>query len=47
MLHPKMRKLFIGADIHKRTHVAVIINCFKLKRPQSKKITAKTTELSS
>ncbi|KNY30506.1 IS110 family transposase [Pseudobacteroides cellulosolvens] len=31
MLHPKMRKLFIGVDIHKRTHVAVIINCFTEK----------------
>ncbi|WP_051983576.1 IS110 family RNA-guided transposase [Pseudobacteroides cellulosolvens] len=31
MLHPKMKKLFIGVDIHKRTHVAVIINCFTEK----------------
>jgi transposase len=31
MLHPKMRKLFIGVDVHKRTHSAVIINCFTEK----------------
>jgi|BioPla2DNA2_1021312.scaffolds.fasta_scaffold44047_1 hypothetical protein len=28
MLHPKMKKLFIGVDVHKRTHTAVIINSF-------------------
>ncbi len=31
MLHPKMKKLFIGVDVHKRTHTAVIINCFTEK----------------
>jgi hypothetical protein len=31
MLHPKKKKLFIGVDVHKRTHTAVIINCFTEK----------------
>jgi len=28
MLHPKMKHIYVGMDIHKRKHTAVIINCF-------------------
>ena len=28
MLHPKMAHVYVGVDIHKRTHTATIINCF-------------------
>lgn len=28
MLHPKMQHIYIGCDIHKHQHTAVIINCF-------------------
>ncbi len=31
MLHPKMKNIYVGADIHKKTHTAVIINCFSEK----------------
>ncbi len=31
MLHPKMRHVYIGCDIHKHQHTAVIINCFSEK----------------
>ena len=30
-MHPKMSKSYIGIDTHKRTHTAVIINCFSEK----------------
>ena len=28
MIHPKMRHIYVGVDIHKATHTAVIIDCF-------------------
>lgn len=28
MLHPKMKHVYVGVDIHRQTHTAVIINCF-------------------
>ena len=28
MLHPKMRHVYVGLDIHRQTHTAVMINCF-------------------
>jgi transposase len=28
MLHPKMRHVYVGLDIHRQTHTAVVINCF-------------------
>lgn len=28
MLHPKMKHVYVGLDIHRRTHTASIINCF-------------------
>jgi transposase len=31
MLHPKMKHIYVGMDIHKRKHTAVIINCFSEK----------------
>jgi transposase len=31
MLHPKMKNIYVGMDIHKKTHTAVIINCFAEK----------------
>ncbi len=31
MFHPKMRHVYIGCDIHKHQHTAVIINCFSEK----------------
>jgi transposase len=31
MPHPKTRRIYIGVDTHKRTHTAVIINCFNDK----------------
>ncbi|MCT4618894.1 MAG: IS110 family transposase [Marinisporobacter sp.] len=27
-MHPKMKHVYVGVDTHKRTHTAVIINCF-------------------
>lgn len=27
-MHPKMRHVYVGVDIHRQTHTAVIINCF-------------------
>lgn len=30
-MHPKMLRTYIGVDTHKRTHTAVIINCFAEK----------------
>ena len=26
--HPKMRHVYVGTDIHRKTHTATIINCF-------------------
>lgn len=31
MIHPKMKHIYVGVDTHKRTHTAVIINCFSEK----------------
>ena len=31
MFHPKMQHVYIGCDIHKNQHTAVIINCFSEK----------------
>jgi transposase len=31
MVHPKMKHIYVGMDIHKRKHTAVIINCFSEK----------------
>ena len=28
MLHPKMKHVYVGVDIHRQTHTAAIINCF-------------------
>lgn len=30
-MHPKMKHVYVGVDTHKRTHTAVIINCFAEK----------------
>ena len=30
-MHPKMKMLFCGVDTHRRTHTAVILNCFSEK----------------
>ncbi len=27
-MHPKMKRVYVGVDTHKKTHTAVIINCF-------------------
>ncbi|HEY9061992.1 MAG TPA: IS110 family transposase [Pseudobacteroides sp.] len=31
MIHPRMKNLYVGVDLHRRTHTAVLINCFKEK----------------
>lgn len=31
MLHPKMKHIYVGIDTHKKTHTAVIINCWNEK----------------
>ncbi len=31
MLHPKMRHVYIGCDVHKHQHTAVLIDCFSEK----------------
>ena len=28
MLHPKMRHVYVGVDVHRQNHTAVILNCF-------------------
>ena len=28
MLHPKMMHVYVGVDVHRQTHTAVILNCF-------------------
>jgi hypothetical protein len=27
-MHPKLKMLFCGVDTHRRTHTAVVLNCF-------------------
>ncbi|MBB6214114.1 transposase [Anaerosolibacter carboniphilus] len=30
-MHPKLKQIYVGVDTHKRTHTAVIVNCFSEK----------------